>query len=363
MADQPSRGALAMVEIVRLVVVIVFTAAGFGVASTVNDTLDLNEPEQTRLVMAVLGALVGYLAGGGLGRLLVRGVDRAQERLRRVDAGVLVAAVVGAGVAATLGFLLLWPVLLFPGKIFTVPIALGAVAVLAYGGGRIGAGRAGDLGRFVGVRGRLEVSSPSRGAGVKLVDSSAFIDGRIVEVARAGFIEGTLVVPQFIVLEMQALADAQERRKRDAGRRGLDSLHIIQSEGLVAVEITEEDPPGIQDVDAKLAELARQRDAAIVTVDGNLARVAEISGMRVLNLHVLADAMRSPVVPGDRVTVPITKEGREPGQGVGYLGDGTMVVVEKAVDRVGEKIDVDITSIMQTTRGRMLFAQISDEDV
>ena len=360
--EPPRRQASWFVEVVRLGIVVAALAFGFALGAPFGDLIGWENADRAKLVSSVLGALFGYLIGGGLGRGFMRGVDQAQSRLQRVDAAVLIAAAVGAVIAGLFGMALLWPVLLLPWwQTVTIPLAMVVLVTLIYTGGRLGAGRGGDLLRFVGARGRLEVSSPSRGGGVKLVDTSALMDGRLVDVARAGVLEGTLVVPQFVLEEMQALADVEDKRRRTAARRGMDSLRELQEEHLVAVEVTDEDVPGVVEVDAKLAKLCRDRHAALITVDSNLARVAEISGVRVLNLHGLADALRPPAIPGDRVRVQVVREGREQGQGIGYLPDGTMVVVERAEHLVGEWVSADVTSIVQSRQGRMLFAQPADE--
>jgi len=356
------RGSSWFVELFRLGIVVAMLALGFTLGPTMAGWIGEDDAERSKLIASVLGALVGYLLGGGLGRGFLKGVDEAQSRLQRIDAAVLIAAAVGAVVAGLFGMALLWPVLLLPWwQTVTIPLAMVVLLSLLYTGGRLGAARGGDLLRFVGARGRLEVSSPSRGGGVKLVDTSALMDGRLVDVARAGFLEGTLVVPEFVLQEMQALADVEDKRRRTAARRGLDALRELQEDHLVAVEVTQDEVPGVVEVDAKLAKLCRDRHAALVTVDGNLARVAEISGVRVLNLHGLADALRPPAIPGDRVRIQVVREGREEAQGVGYLPDGTMVVVERAVDRVGNWVSADVTSIVQSRQGRMLFAQPADD--
>lgn len=342
-------------ELVRLAVVLLLTAAGFAVAPEVDRMLDAADPETVRLMTSVLGALTGYVLGGVVGRGVVRGVDSAVSRLERVSAVALVSGALGAGLGALVGLFLVLPLTLFPYSRFTVPIALLALLLLTYTGARLGALRGADLGRYVGMRGRLDVRTPSRGAGVKLVDTSALIDARVVEVARAGFLEGTLVVPMFVLHELQSLADAGDPRRRRLGQRGLEALSTLQDEGLLAVEISDEDVERYTEVDAKLAELARKHAASLLTGDGNLARVAEISGVRVLSPHVLAEAVRPPVLPGDRVEVRMVKPGREAGQGVGYLDDGTMVVVDAGAGAVGRDLEVDITSIVQSRRGRMLF--------
>lgn len=361
MAATPRRGGLLIVELLRLGIVLLMTGAGFAVGGALASTETLGDDDSARLVSSVLGALVGYVAGGFVGRAVVRSVDDAQRRLQRVDSVVLIAASLGAAVGGLVGVVLLSPVVLLPFKQYTVPVALLIVIVLAYAGGRIGAGRAGELSRFVGVRGRFEVRSPSRGSGTKLVDSSALMDARLVEVARAGFLEGTLVVPQFVLDEVRGQADAEDPRRRRIARRGLDALKALQDEALVGVESSDDQVAAFTEVDAKLAALCRERNASLLTVDANLARTAEVGGVRVLNLHQLSEALRPPVVPGERLQLEILRPGRERDQGVGYLADGTMVVVERAAGSVGGSLEVDVTSIVQSGQGRLLFATPSDD--
>lgn len=357
MAFEDRRGGPVVIELVRLAIVLALTALGFSVGEGVDRLVGRGDPQATRLLTSVLGALFGYLLGGAAGRGLLAGVDQAQQRLRRVDAAVLVSTVIGATLMALLAVVIIAPLLFLPGRAVTLPLAAVIVLGGAYLGGHLGASRGGDLSRFVGVRGRLEVASPSRGAGTKIVDTSALIDSRLVEVCRAGFLDGRLVVPAFVLSELQALADLEDRRKRTAGVRGLEALQTLQNEHLAVVEVSDEELPDGVAVDDGLVALAERRDAALLTVDANLARVAEIRGVRVLSLHVLAESMRPPVIPGDRIEVQIMKPGTEPGQGVGYLPDGSMVVVEDAADEVGGRILAEVTAITSNRQGRMLFAQ------
>ena len=350
-----ARSSQVVAELLRLGIVLLLVAGGYAMGGALDDLAQLEAEETSRLVASVLGALVGYLLGGVVGRGVVRGVDTATQQLERVPAVQLIAAGIGAAVGGFLGISLLLPVLLLPYQRFTVPVTLLVVLALAYAGGRVGGSRAADLGRFIGMRGRLEVRTPSRGAGVKVLDSSALIDARIVDIARTGFLEGTLVVPMFVLEEMQGIADSGEPRRRQLGRRGLSTLQVLQGEGLVGVEIADEPVAGVREVDAKLTTMCRERQAALVTGDANLASVAEVAGIRVLNVHALADAVRSPVVPGDQVRLLLVKPGRDRGQAVGYLDDGTMVVVDSAADAVGTEMEVDVTSIVQSRQGRLLF--------
>lgn len=352
MARNTHQRSSTVVELVRLCVVIAFTALGFEVGGN----LVGGQPPQ---LGALLGALVGYIVGGVGGRRLLSKVDETQERLRRVESSELVSGVVGGVLGVILASALVVPLALLPARAITIPIGFAFILLVAYAGVRIGASRAGDLGRYIGVRGRLEVSSPSRGGGVKVVDSSALIDGRILDIARAGFIDGTLVVPQFVLHELQGLADSGDRRRRRSGRHGLDVVSALQQEHLVVMEVTADDPVDVTDIDAKLARIARDRDGSLLTTDTGLGQVAEIAGLRVLDVNQLADAVRPPAIPGQRMEVEILREGNEPGQGVAYLRDGTMVVVEQAAEHIGSTKVIEVTSINQSRRGRMLFGTIS----
>ncbi len=349
-------------ELVRLGVVLIVTALGYGAGDQAQDVVGLATVDSTRLVTSVLGALVGYLLGGVLGRALVRQVGQATARLEQVPAVQLIAGALGGGIGALLASAIAAPLLLLPDQRFTVPILLLALLTLVYAGVTLGASRGAELGRFIGMRGRLEVRTPSRGAGVKVVDSSALIDGRLTGIARTGYLEGTLVVPRFVVSEVERIAADEREYRAKLGQRGLSTLQALQDEGLVAVELDDDEQVGVAEVDAKLAAICRDRRAALITTDAELARTAESSGVRVLNPHALADAVRSPVLPGDRLELDLVRTGRERGQGVGYLADGTMVIVEDAREKVGARVEVDVTSIVQSRTGRLLFASLVEGD-
>ena len=191
----------------------------------------------------------------------------------------------------------------------------------------------------------------------KIVDTSVIIDGRIADVCETGFIEGTLVIPQFVLHELQLIADSSDSLKRTRGRRGLDILKRMQNQAKVQIDITEEDFSRIKDVDSKLVALAKKRGAQILTNDFNLNKVADIQGVEVLNLNQLAEALKPLVLPGETMDVIVSKEGKEPMQGVAYLDDGTMVVIDQGRSLVGEAAEVTVTSVLQTTAGRMIFAK------
>jgi len=191
----------------------------------------------------------------------------------------------------------------------------------------------------------------------KIVDTSVIIDGRIADLTETGFLEGTLIIPQFVLQELQFIADSPDALRRTRGRRGLDVLKRMQNQAFIQIKIIDEDFPRIKEVDAKLVALAKKKSAKIITNDFNLNKVADLQGVDVLNINQLANALKPVILPGETLQIMIMKEGKEPLQGIGYLDDGTMVVVDHAKKLVGEKLDVVVTSVLQTTAGRMIFAK------
>lgn len=195
----------------------------------------------------------------------------------------------------------------------------------------------------------------------KLLDTSVIIDGRIADLCETGFIEGTLVVPHFILQELQHISDSSDGLKRARGRRGLDILNVLQKVSNIKVELVEDDFPHVKEVDTKLIELAKQMDAKVLTNDFNLNKVAGIQGVSVLNINDLCNALKPVVLPGETIRVFVLKEGKESGQGVAYLDDGTMVVVDHAKRWIGKNADVIVTSVLQTSAGRMIFTRLKEE--
>ncbi|MFY9269714.1 MAG: PIN domain-containing protein [Candidatus Manganitrophaceae bacterium] len=195
----------------------------------------------------------------------------------------------------------------------------------------------------------------------KVLDTSVIIDGRIADLCETGFLEGTYIVPQFILQELQHIADSSDSLKRARGRRGLDILRRIRERVDIEVRIVDDDFPAIKEVDSKLIALGKRLSAKVVTNDLNLNKVAELQGVRVLNINQLCNALKPVVLPGETMRVFILKEGKELGQGIGYLDDGTMIVVDEARKWIGKTIDVIVTSVLQTTAGRMIFTRIREE--
>jgi uncharacterized protein YacL len=198
-------------------------------------------------------------------------------------------------------------------------------------------------------------------SGGKILDTSVIIDGRIADICETDFLEGPLVVPQFVLQELQHIADSADNLKRARGRRGLDILNRMQKGDAVEVRVVDEDYPEIREVDAKLIALAREMHAKIITNDFNLNKVAQLQGVPVLNINQLANALKPMVLPGEILSLQIMREGKEQGQGVAYLDDGTMVVVENASRLLGQEVEASVTSILQTTAGRMIFTTLKEE--
>jgi len=199
------------------------------------------------------------------------------------------------------------------------------------------------------------------GKGNKILDTSVIIDGRISDIADAYFIEGSLIIPQFVLKELQLVADSSDGIKRQRGRRGLDVLDRLQKSSHINVTISEDDFPEIKEVDSKLIELAKQMDAKIITNDFNLNKIAQLQGIKVLNINELANSLKPVVLPGEKIRAFILKEGKEKDQGVAYLDDGTMVVVDNSRKMVGHTIDVTVTSVLQTTVGKMIFGRYEND--
>ena len=311
------------------------------------------------------GALSCALLSGPILRVAQRYVRRAERALCSAPVQQVVCAV--AGLIAGLIVALLTTQLLRTGQpreLFTALTAL-VYVVMGYLGASFGARRYKEWPLLSALVARMQERAAPReaatGARPKLLDTSAIIDGRICDICGTGFVEGTLVVPQFVLSELRHIADSGDALRRARGRRGLDVLSQLQKLPGVRVEITDADVPDAQEVDVKLLRLAQRMGGVVVTTDYNLNKVASLSGMRVLNVNELAGALRPAVLPGEELTVHVVREGKEPGQGVGYMDDGTMIVVENGRRHVGETQAVTVTTVLQTSAGRMIFARRKGE--
>ena len=333
--------------------------AGWGLGNYITDIWG---PEQ--YVLWVFGlAIPGGIIGLALTPYILRKLYHSvAEQTGSVPTSRILSGVVGVtmGLLVSLLFsILLWRLPGWPGAILPIGLSL----LLAYLGGMIMFSPSRDLfQKFVPEHTSL---SPNGGAhnqrgrhgGVMLVDTSAIIDGRIASVSQTGFLQGTLIIPRFVLNELRHVADSGDSMRRARGRRGLDILNQIRMEGKVRTEVLEIDYPRARDVDAKLVGLAKDMGASIVTTDFNLNRVAQIDGIKVLNVNELAGSLRPVVIPGENMRLQIIQEGKEAGQGVGFLEDGTMVVVESGSRFLNTQINVTATRILQTSAGRIIFAQ------
>jgi len=237
-------------------------------------------------------------------------------------------------------------------------LQLGILAVMTYCGLVVGAAK-GDMLNLAALGGLFGGEKVSKTT-FKILDTSVIIDGRIADIVETGFVDGTLVIPQFVLRELQLVADSSDSMKRNRGRRGLDILQRIQKMPQLNIQILEDDFPNVRDVDMKLIELAKLYDSKIVTNDFNLNKVAQLHGVEVLNINELANALKPVVLPGETMRVFILKEGKEYNQGVAYLDDGTMVVVDNARKMISKTIDIAVTSVLQTTAGKMIFGRFDE---
>lgn len=301
--------------------------------------------------IVIVGLLLGYVLGGLAGRWLserVKALDRAADK--RSAAELVVASlslVIGLLVALLAGLLV--------ARLPKVGIYLAVVValVVAYVFSRIGARKHVDILRLVGIRPRQQLPPvPPR-----LIDTSAIIDGRLVDVLKTKFLSGQLVVPTFVLEELQRVADSSDPLKRARGRRGLDLVEELKASANGGFSVRERDYEDLDGVDSKLVRLAQELGAEIITTDFNLNKVAQIQDVQVLNLNDLANALKPAVLPGEALRVKVIREGREYEQGIGYLEDGTMIVVEGGKGLVGHEVDVEVTSVLQSSSGKMIFTK------
>ncbi len=301
-------------------------------------------------------AYVSCVAGLALGGLVVL----AGNRLERFSLRRLIGASVGALSGAVLAFVTS-AALASVNSNQSATLHFLQVALLlwtTYIGITLGA-RKGEL-LNLGALGGLFGGEVHAKKASKILDTSVIIDGRIADIADTGFLDGLLVIPQFVLRELQLVADSADSMKRNRGRRGLDVLQKIQKMTNLQVQIVEDDFPAVREVDMKLIELAKLYDAKIVTNDFNLNKVAQVRGVQVLNINELANSLKPIVLPGEVMRVFILKEGKEFNQGIAYLDDGTMVVVDNAKRMISKTIEVSVTSVLQTTAGKMIFGKFDD---
>jgi uncharacterized protein YacL len=317
-------------------------------------TLVGSSSEQAR--NAGIGAGAGVLVGLIIAPYLITRPYEALRRLvSRTPPGEFVYGVLGLIIGLLAGALLSYPLSLLPWWFGHVLPAAAAV-VCAYLGVTFLTMRRTELTSYIRSRFRDHSGSADQ-EGAYLIDTSAIIDGRIADITQAGFLFGSLVVPRFVLSELQHIADSPDSLRRARGRRGLEILNRLQKDSASGVNIVDSDPHNVAEVDGKLVKLAREMSCPVITNDFNLNRIAELEGVRVLNINQLANAVKPLVLPGEEMGVRIIQEGKEINQGVGYLDDGTMIVVENGRRFIHSDIEVIVTRVLQTVAGRMIFAQ------
>ncbi|EUJ33858.1 hypothetical protein MFLO_01490 [Listeria floridensis FSL S10-1187] len=338
----------------------VFSLPGIYGKIGIGDLLWLNNPYANALV----GALIFYLITFWAVKYIEAALNWLEERLTRVSGVTIVYGGLGMIIGLVIAF--------FAGNAFSqtkipivdsvVPVVL--TLVLAYLGFQVGISRRNELGSlFSGRNARKkmatgqETPAQTRTEDYKILDTSVIIDGRIADILMTGFLNGTIVIPLFVLAELQHIADSSDTLKRTRGRRGLDILNRIQKEEKIRVEMYEGDFEDIPEVDSKLVKLAKIMGGTVVTNDYNLNKVCEFQNVPVLNINDLANAVKPVVLPGEKMSVLVVKDGKEHNQGVAYLDDGTMIVVEDGRKFINETIDVEVTSVLQTSAGRMIFAK------
>jgi uncharacterized protein YacL len=353
--------------IIRLIGMIVLAIAGviwgqnLGVTAHAGGTQGMLSVEQYTFTFGLLGALVGLTLTP---YVTTRPIRAVKSILSRVSAQTLSASLLGLISGLIVAALFSFPISMLPHPFGQILPFIG-VLVFGYLGVAVFVTRQGDLFSILSSL-RSGTASPSKDGTPNanwadnrtiLLDTSVIIDGRITDITRTGFLPGSLLIPRFVLNELQYIADSPDALRRQRGRRGMEVLAALQKEPTMPVRISDIDVEGIREVDEKLVVLARQLRCPILTNDYNLNRVAELQGVTVLNINELANAVKSVLLPGEIMSVHVIQEGRESGQGVGYMDDGTMVVVENGREFMDKEILVVVTKVLQTAAGRMIFGR------
>jgi uncharacterized protein YacL len=338
----------------RLLGMVVMAIGGVYLGAYLSE-LAGDEPVLWASVFGLVGALMGLIVTPFITTRPIRSI---RSSMAQVSARTMLAAMIGLIVGLIIAALVSFPLSLLPSP-FGQLMPFVAALVLGYLGVTIFSMRQNDIFNVLGSRFTFRMDESGTGPGSQnvLLDTSVIIDGRIADIAHTGFIIGSMLVPSFVLNELQHIADSPDGLRRQRGRRGLDILNRLQKDPNITFRVTDLDVEGVRAVDDKLVILAKQLRAPILTNDYNLNRVAELQGVTVLNINELANAVKAVFLPGETIEVMVIQEGKEEGQGVGYLDDGTMVVVEGGREEIDNVIPVTVTKVLQTAAGRMIFAR------
>jgi uncharacterized protein YacL len=347
--------------IFRLIGMVIFAILGAYLGVNIGESAG-SSPEIAGVLFCLVGILFGLILTP---YFTTRPLRLIRRTLLSVSTQTLASGLTGLVVGLIIAALLTFPLSLLPAPLGKVLPFVGVV-LFGYLGMAVFVMRQADLFSIFRLTpgSSSDESSPSNMPSIRsvLLDTSVIIDGRIADIARTGFLVGTLLIPRFVLNELQFIADSSDNLRRQRGRRGIEVISQLQKDTSTPLRITDMDVEGVREVDDKLVVLARQLRCPILTNDYNLNRIAELQGVSVLNVNELANAVKLVFLPGESIEVNVIQEGKESGQGVGYLDDGTMVVVEDGRNHLNRKINVTVTKVLQTAAGRMIFARLEKEE-
>ena len=349
-----------LAEIIRLIVVL---ASAVGGAYLINYFTPPIIPENLALILyIIISSGIGYVAGGIIGRRLSKLIAWIEQKTQNISSSELIMGVAGLILGLVVASLIADPLYtaLNPTlKIVTPYLIILVYLILGYLGFTIFMKKKPNIDLLPNVSSQQK-SDISK---LKVIDTSVVIDGRILDLAKSEFIEGKMVVPKFVLSELQLLADSGDDIRRARGRRGLEILNKMKKDSAINIVVTEDDYPAIQATDDKLVEYAKDKQAILITNDYNLGKIANLKGVQVYNVNELASSVRPVVLAGEEIRIKITKEGKEKNQGVGYLDDGTMVVIENGKNLVGKEKEVIVESVLATTAGKIVFSKLKSSKI
>ena len=351
-------------KIMKVVMLLIGGAVGYGVSSLAISLVPTfhNYSIYVSVFLSILFAIIFYLLSDTIFTRLINVGDRVEIELRRFTSLDLILGLAGLLLGLVIAFLLSQLAMNIGIPVLGPVLSVIFYILFPYIGIIVTTRRKdiSNIGEKFTQKSTVKKSKKKETSLYKILDTSVIIDGRIKDIASSGFIEGTLVIPNFVLQELQHIADSADDQRRKRGRRGLDILKQMQNEAIVDIEVSNEKIDTVEEIDDKILELAAMMDAKVLTNDYNLNKVAQVRGIEVLNINELANAVKPVILPSEELVVEIVRAGKEKNQGLAYLSDGTMIVVEEAKKRIGEKLNVEITTVLQTAAGKMMFAKIKE---